>query len=409
MRRRIRERARCGRRSPADVVVRAVLGGAARGGRGVRRLALAPDSGGVPRFDPLYDRLTFSSLPVTPSFRCLMSETRWPDQRESDYLIPGFRFGSGEVLDQLRLHYLTLGAPRRDGAGTVVNAVLLLHNTTGSARSWLTPSLADALFAPGRPLDATRHYIVMPDAIGFGASSKPSDGLRAGFPHYRYRDIVAAHHRFVTEGLGLTRLRLVLGLSMGGMLTWMWGGIYPDMMDALVPIASQPGPMSGRNWIQRRMNIEAIRSDPDWNGGNYDNNPTRWALTPFGALMTQSVVRLQERAPTREAADVLYREFVARAKAGDANDRLYQLEASMDYDPSGDLDRITAPLLAINFADDELNPPALGVLEPAIARMRGARAVTLPASPHTQGHYTTMQAALWAPHLGPFLAQLPSI
>lgn len=338
-----------------------------------------------------------------------MSDTRWPDQRESDFIIKDFRFGSGETLAELRLHYLTLGAPRRNRDGAVVNAVLLLHNTTGNARSWLTPALADPLFAPGRPLDAARHFVVMPDAIGFGGSSKPSDGLRARFPHYRYADIVAAHHRLLTEGLALTRLRLVLGLSMGGMLTWMWGGLYPDFMDALVPVASQPGPMSGRNWIQRRMAIEAIRSDPEWNGGDYEKNPSRWALTPFGALMTQSVVRIQELAPTRVAADALYRQYVERTQKGDANNRLYQLEASMDYDPSGDLDSIRAKLFAINFADDELNPPALGVLEKAIARIPGAAAVTLPAGRETHGHYTTMQADLWAPHLARFLEALPPV
>ena len=338
-----------------------------------------------------------------------MTDRRWPDQHETDFIIENFRFGSGETLAELRLHYLTLGAPRRDARGAVGNAVLLLHNTTGSARSWLTPSLADALFAPGQPLDAARHFIVMPDAIGFGQSSKPSDGLRTRFPSYRYADIVRAHHRLVTNGLGLARLRLVLGLSMGGMLTWMWGGMYPEVMDALAPIASQPGPMSGRNWIQRRMNIEAIRSDPDWNGGDYDTNPSRWALTPFGALMTESVVRIQDLAPTREAADALYRFYVERAGKGDANDRLYQLESSMDYDPTGDLGRIKARLLAINFADDELNPPALGVLEPAIARIPDARAVTLPATASTHGHYTTMQGALWAPHLAEFLAGLPPV
>jgi homoserine O-acetyltransferase len=220
--------------------------------------------------------------------------------------------------------------------------------------------------------------------------------------------MVIALHRLLTEQLEIARLRLVIGLSMGGMLTWMFGEMHPDFMDALVPVASQPGPMSGRNWIQRRINVEAIRSDPDWNGGDYVKNPTRWMLTaPIGALMTQSVVRIQEMAPTREAADALYRQFVARAGNGDANDRLYQLEASMDYDPSGELHKIEAKLLAINFADDELNPPALGVLEPAIAKIPGARCVTVPAGPQTQGHYTTMRAAVWKRHLAAFLDGLP--
>jgi homoserine O-acetyltransferase len=220
--------------------------------------------------------------------------------------------------------------------------------------------------------------------------------------------MVVAQHRLVTEGLGIPHLHLILGLSMGGMLTWMFGEMFPDFMDALAPIASQPGPMSGRNWIQRRLNIEAIRSDPDWNNGDYQKNPTRWVLTaPIGALMTQSVVRIQEMAPTREAGDALYKQFVERAMKGDANNRLYQLESSMDYDPSGELDKIKALLFAINFADDELNPPALGVLEPAIAKIPGARCMTVPAGPATQGHYTTMRAAVWKSHLAAFLATLP--
>jgi homoserine O-acetyltransferase len=333
--------------------------------------------------------------------------TSWPEQQEGEFRIRDFRFGSHETLAELRQHYLTLGTPRRDAAGAVVNAALLLHNTTGTARTWLAPALADELFAPGQPLDASRWFLVIPDAVGFGASSKPSDGLRARFPHYRYRDIVAAQHRLLTDGLGLSRLRLIVGLSMGGMLTWLFGATHPDFMDALVPIASQPGPMSGRNWIQRRIAIEAIRNDPEWNGGEYAANPSRYVYTaPFGALMTESVARIQEKAPTREAADALYREMVERARKGDANDRLYQLEAAMDYDPSPALDRIRAPLLAINFADDALNPPELGVLEAAVRRIPGARCVRVPASAQTHGHYTALHAAHWRSHLAAFVAGL---
>lgn len=334
-----------------------------------------------------------------------MSETLLPGLREADHVIADFRFASGEVLPELRQHYLTLGTPRHDDAGRITNAVLLLHNTTGSAKGWLEPGLAGELFGAGQPLDAARYFLVMPDAIGFGGSSKPSNGLRARFPHYRYGDIVAAQHRLLTEGLGIDHLRLVLGLSMGGMLTWLWGQTYPDFMDALVPLASQPGAMSGRNWIQRRMQIESIRSDPDWNGGDYERPPARFALTPFGALLTRSVVRLQEAAPTREAADALYRQMVERARKGDANDRLYQLEASMDYDPAPGLEKITAPLLAINFADDELNPPALGVLERGIARVRDGRHIVIAAGAQSRGHYTALQAAQWKSHLAAFLTQ----
>jgi len=325
------------------------------------------------------------------------------DPTEQDFVIKDFLFESGESLPELRQHYLTLGTPRLDGQGRIDNGVLLLHNTTGSSRGWLAPELAGELFGPEQPLDAERFFLIMPDAIGFGGSSKPSNGLRARFPHYRYRDMVVAQHRLLTDELHVARLRLVLGLSMGGMLTWLWGQMYPDSMDALVPLASQPGPMSGRNWIQRRMQIESIRNDPDWAGGDYDVQPSRYALTPFGALLTQSVVRIQELAPTREAADVLYRQMVERARKGDANDRLYQLEASMDYNPSSGLERIIAPLLAINFADDELNPPELGVLDRAMPRLRNGRSVLIPAGPQSRGHYTALQAGQWKSHLAAFM------
>ena len=241
--------------------------------------------------------------------------------------------------------------------------------------------------------------------VGFGGSSKPSDGLRARFPRYRYDDMVVSTHRLLTDGLGIRRLKLILGISMGGMLAWIYGEKYPDFMEALVPVASQPGPMSGRNWIQRRVSIEAIRNDPDWNNGDYETNPSRYVLTaPFSGLLTQSVVRLQEKAPTREAGDALYATLVERAKQGDANNRLYQVEASMDYDPSGDLDKIRARLLAINFEDDELNPPQLGTMEPAIEKIPGAQYVLVPAGDDTNGHYSTMLADLWAPYLAAFLA-----
>jgi homoserine O-acetyltransferase/O-succinyltransferase len=324
---------------------------------------------------------------------------------ESDFLIEDFPFQSGERLPELRQHYLTLGSARRNAQGEITNAILLLHNTTGSSKGWLSPELAGELFGPGQPLDASEFYIIMPDAIGFGGSSKPSNGLRARFPHYRYNDMVVAQHRLLTEGLGINHLRLILGLSMGGMLTWLWGQTYPDFMDALVPLASQPSAMSGRNWIQRRMQIEAIRSDPDWNGGDYDKQPSRYTLTPFGALLTQSVVRIQELAPTRDAADALYRQMVERARKGDANDRLYQLEASMDYDPSSDLQRIKAPVLAINFEDDELNPPELGTTDKAMAQLRNGRLIVIPAGPQSRGHYTALQASQWSAHLAEFMAR----
>ena len=335
------------------------------------------------------------------------AQTSWPNQRESDFVLKDFRFGSGETLPELRIHYLTLGTVRRNAAGEIVNGVLLLHGTSGSSESWLRPTLANELFTAGQPLDASRYFIVIPDGIGAGRSSRPSDGLRGRFPHYRYRDMVEAHYRLVTEGLGIRHLRLVLGTSMGGMQTWMWGEAYPDFMDALVPIASQPTAMSGRNWLTRRVRIEAIRNDPDWNGGNYEKNPTRYVYTlPLASLMTESVVRIQEMAPTREAADALYAKLVEEARKNDANNQLYAIEAVMDYDPSRDLEKIRARLLAINFADDALNPPELEVLEPAIRRIKGARHITIPAGPGSHGHYSYFHADQWKSHLAAFLKSL---
>ena len=335
-------------------------------------------------------------------------QTPWPGLREENVILRDFRFASGDTLAELRLHYITLGTPRRNAAGSITNGVLLLHGTSGSSASWLQATLADELFANGQPLDATQHFIVIPDGIGAGGSSKPSDGLRGRFPHYRYRDMVEAQYRLVTEGLGIRHLRLVLGTSMGGMQTWMWGETYPDFMDALVPVASQPIAMSGRNWITRRIRIEAIRNDPDWNGGNYDTNPTRYVYTlPLAQLMTENVVRLQEMAPTRQAADDLYQKLVEDARRNDANNQLYAIEAVMDYDPSKDLGKIRARLLAINFADDALNPPELGVLEPAIRRIQNAAHVLIPAGPDTHGHFTYMRAAIWKRHLAEFMRRLP--
>ena len=331
----------------------------------------------------------------------------WPSQHEGDFVLKDYVFASGETLPDLKLHHTTLGTPHRNAAGEIENAVLLLHGTSGTGKNWLLPSLADELFGAGQPLDASRYFIVMPDGIGRGGSSKPSDGLRAKFPHYRYRDIIASQHRLLTEHLGIGHLRLVLGSSMGGMHCWMWGGMYPGFMDALVPIASQPVEISGRNWISRRIAIEAIRNDPGWNEGNYTTKPTHYIRTaPFASLMTENVVRLQEMGSTREAADALYQQWVANVAKGDANDQLYATEAVMDYDPAPLLGKITARLLAINFADDAVNPPELGVVEPAIRQIPGAKFVLVPASAETHGHFTHLRAAIWKPHLAAFLREL---
>ncbi len=327
--------------------------------------------------------------------------TEGPAFEAHELTLRDFAFANGQRIDALRLRYLTAGTRKAD------NAALLIHNTTGSADAWKSPGLAGALFGPGQPLDAREWFLIVPDMIGFGGSSKPSDGMRARFPNYRYADMVEATHRLLAEGLGIAHLRLLLGLSMGGMIAWMWGSRFPGEVDAIVPVASQPGPMSGRNWMQRRIAIEAIRNDPTWMGGDYTVPPSVYVNTaPYSGLLTQSVVRLQEIGPTREAADEYYRRAVARARQGDANDRLYQVEASMDYDPSAGLERIDARVLAINFEDDELNPPRLGVMEPAIARIPGARYALIPASDKTQGHMSNQQASLWAGPLGDFLKAL---
>jgi homoserine O-acetyltransferase len=337
-----------------------------------------------------------------------LAQTTWPNQHEDNYIIRDFRFASGETLPELRLHYVTLGVARRDASGAITNGVVLLHGTSGSGQNWLLPTLGGELFGKGQPLDATENFIIIPDSIGVGGSSKPSDGLKGKFPHYRYHDIVEADHRLVTDGLGIHHLRLVMGSSMGGMQTWMWGEMYPDLMDGLVPIASMPIQISGRNWITRRIRIEAIRHDPDFHDGMYEKNPTHWVYTaPFGAMTTDSAWQIQQAAPTREAGDAMYRKLVEDASKNDANNTLYGTEAVMDYDPSKDLENIKARLMAINFADDEANPPELHVMEPAIKRIAHAQYVLIPASEHTHGHYTHLRAGIWKSHLAEFMKQLP--
>jgi homoserine O-acetyltransferase/O-succinyltransferase len=333
--------------------------------------------------------------------------TPWPNLREGDFVLKDFAFASGEVLPELKLHYRTLGTARRNAAGEIVNGVVLLHGTSGSGADWLRASLADELFGANQPLDASRYFIIMPDGIGRGGSSKPSDGLRAKFPHYRYHDIVTAEHRLVTEHLNVRHLRLVLGSSMGGMHSWMWGYMFPDLMDGVVPIASQPVQVSGKNWIQRRVAIEAIRNDPDWNGGNYTKNPSHYIYTvPYGFVQTENVVQIQTMAPTQAAADELYKKLVEDAKKRDANDVLWGIEAVMDYDPGPHLEKIKAKLLAINFGDDGTNAPELGTLEAGVKRIRDARYVIVPASKDTHGHFTHLRAKFWASHLAEFMKEL---
>jgi len=336
-----------------------------------------------------------------------LAQTQWPNQRAGDFLIKDFRFASGETIAELKLHYVTLGTEKRNAAGEIVNGVVLLHGTSGSGTDWLRPSLADELFKPGQPLDASKYFIVLPTAIGRGGSSKPSDGLRAKFPHYRYHDIVTAEHRLVTEHLNVRHLRLVLGSSMGGMHSWMWGYMFPDLMDGVVPIASQPIQVSGKNWYQRRLAIEAIKHDPDWNGGNYTKNPTNYAYTAVaGFVQTENIIQIQKMAPTQAAADELYFRQVEEAKKRDANDVLWGIEAVMDYDPAPHLLKIKAKLLAINFGDDGTNAPELGTLEEGIKKIKNARYVIVPGTSETHGHFTHLRAAFWKQHLAKFMNEL---
>jgi homoserine O-acetyltransferase len=329
----------------------------------------------------------------------------YPAPENGDYTIHDFRFRSGEVLPELRLHYRTLGKPRTDAQGRVSNAVLILHGTTGSGAQFIRPEFAGELFGKGQLLDAERYYLIVPDGIGHGQSSKPSDKLRAHFPHDGYRDMVEAEYRLLTEGLKVNHLRLVMGTSMGGMHTWLWGETYPDFMDALLPLASLPTQISGRNRVWRREIIDAIRLDPTWHDGEYQTQPPglRVALEVL-YFMGSSPVQRQKEAPTLEKADEALDKYVtASLKDHDANDVLYALEASRDYDPGPGLEKIRAPLLAINFADDLINPPELGILEREIKRVSHGEALVIPASEHTRGHGTHTLAAVWKEQLRQFL------
>jgi homoserine O-acetyltransferase len=320
-----------------------------------------------------------------------------PTPTEGDFVIRDFRFASGETTAELRLHYRTLGKPQRDAAGVVRNAVLILHSTGGSSSQYMGPSFAGALFRPGGLLDAERFFLILPDSIGHGQSSKPSDGLKARFPRYGYEDMVQAQYRLVTEGLAVNHLRLVMGASMGGMHTWLWGQRHPEFMDALMPLASLPTQISGRNRVWRRIVIDAIRNDPAWRGGDYETQPPslRTAAQMLFLMGSNPVLR-QVQMPTLAASDAALDSSVAISlRTLDANDLLYQLEASRDYDPGPGLERIRAPLVAVNSADDLINPPELGILEREIKRVPRGKAVVLPTTNQTRGHGTHTLAAVW--------------
>ena len=324
-----------------------------------------------------------------------------PPPREGDYTIPDFKFQSGETLPELRVHYRTLGKPEKDAQGKTTNAVLIMHGTTGSGAQFIRPEFAGELFGAGQPLDATKFFIVLPDGIGHGKSSKPSDGMHAKFPRYGYLDMIEADYRLLTDGLAVNHARLVMGTSMGGMHTWLWGELHPDFMDALMPLASLPTQISGRNRGWRRTVIDAIRNDPAWNGGEYKTQPP--SLRTAGELlwfMSSNPVLRQKEAPTLAKTDEVLDKFVEQiVKADDANDVLYAVEASHDYDPAPNLEKIRVPLLAINSADDLINPPELGILEREIKRVPHGRAIVIPTSDKTRGHGSHTIAALWKDEL----------
>jgi len=349
----------------------------------------------------------FVALALVIAVTSVVSAAEYPAPTEADYVIRDFKFTSGETLPELRIHYRTLGKATKDEKGVVQNAVLITHGTTGNGAQFIRPEFAGELFGPGQPLDATKFFIVLPDGIGHGKSSRPSEGLHAKFPHYGYIDMVEAQFRLLTDGLGITHARLIMGTSMGGMHTWLWGSIHPDFMDALMPLASLPTQISGRNRAWRRLVIDAIRNDPEWRNGEYTTQPAsvRTAAQMLWFMSSNPILR-QKDSPTLTKTDEVVDKFVADyLKTGDANDVLYALEASHDYDPGPGLEKIRAPLLAVNFADDLVNPPELGILEREIKRLPKGRAVVIPLSDKTRGHGSHTIATLWKGELEALLKQ----
>ena len=324
----------------------------------------------------------------------------YPAPKDGDWIAREFKFSTGEVMPELKLHYTTIGDPKGE-------PVVILHGTGGSGASMLSADFAGQLFGPGQPLDAAKYFIILPDAIGAGKSSKPSDGLRTKFPQYNYDDMVTAQYLLVKDGLGLKHVRLVLGNSMGGMHTWMWGVKYPGFMDALVPMAAQPTEMSSRNWMMRRLITDSIRSDPDWKDGNYTAQPksAKFAAVFYTIATNGGTLAFQQQAPTRAAADKLLDGRLSAAPfTADANDFLYQWDSSRDYNPAPQLDNITAALLAINSADDERNPPETGLMEASLKKVKNGKLFLIPASIETRGHGTTGMAKFWAEQVRTFLA-----
>jgi homoserine O-acetyltransferase len=342
----------------------------------------------------------FAVVFAMTSFAALAAD--YPAPKQGDWIAKDFKFHTGETMPELRLHYTTVGEPSGQ-------PVLVLHGSGGSSASMLTPTFAGELFRAGQPLDASKYYIIIPDGLGHGQSSKPSDAMKTAFPKYDYADMVDAQYRLVKEGLGIKHLRLVIGNSMGGMHTWLWGVKYPDFMDTLVPMASQPTAMAARNWMLRRMMIETIRNDPDYNEGKYTTQPRmmKYAVNAFGIATGGGTLAYQMLAPTAEKADKMVDERLTLPVTADANDFIYQWEASHDYDPSQEMEKIQATLLAINAADDERNPPETGVTDAAIKRIKNGRIFLIPASTETRGHLTTGNAKFYAGQLQELLQTAP--
>jgi homoserine O-acetyltransferase len=345
-------------------------------------------------------RAAFSAAFALTSIAALAAD--YPTPKQGDWIARDFKFHTGEAMAELRLHYTTIGEPGGQ-------PVLVLHGSGGSAASMLTANFGGELFGAGRPLDATKYYIIIPDSIGHGKSSKPSDGMKTAFPKYNYDDMVEAQYRLVTEGLGIKHLRLVIGNSMGGMHTWIWGGKYPEMMDALVPMASQPTEMAARNWMLRRIMLETIKNDPDYNGGNYTAQPRmmKYAINAYGIATGGGTLAYQALAPTAAKADKMVDDRLATAITADANDFVYQWEASRDYNPAPSLEKIEATLLLINAADDERNPPETGVTEAAMKRVKNGRLFLISASADTRGHLTTGNAKFYKRQLEELLQTAP--
>ncbi len=328
--------------------------------------------------------------------------------QEGDYIAHDFHFKSGETLAELRLHYLTFGKPVRDAGGRTTNAVLVLHGTGGTGRQFLAPQFAGVLFGPGQLLDANRYFIILPDSVGHGKSSKPSDGMRMRFPQYDYDDMVAAQHELLEKGLGVNHLRLVMGTSMGCMHSWVWGETYPEFMDALMPLACQPVQIAGRNRLWRKMLMDSIRDDPDWKNGDYTTEPlagmraSRYLILIAGS----APLSMQKTFPTRDAADEFLDKYMSRSLTGlDANDILYQFNSSRNYDPSPGLGKIIAPVMFVNSADDFINPPELGIAEREIKKVQRGKFVLIPASDETHGHGTHTWPVFWQQYLKELLEE----